>query len=108
MDWITFYDFKHSAIYVNARHRDVHYRTIAEDIRKYIPSPTAHVLDFGCGEANSADLIANACGQLVLVEDPAGKSQILPRDRHQRAGGNGQNHACRRFRPAVCAARRLV
>ena len=68
MDWIDFYDFKHSVIYVNARHRDVHYRTIAEDIRKYIPSPTAHVLDYGCGEATSADLVAAACGQLVLAE----------------------------------------
>src|SRR5262247_4814126 len=68
MDWIDFYDFKPSVIYVNARHRDVHYRTIAEDIRKYIPSPTAHVLDYGCGEATSADLVAAACGQLVLAE----------------------------------------
>jgi SAM-dependent methyltransferase len=67
-DWIKFYDFKHSVIYVNARHRDVHYRTIAEDIRKLVPSPTAHVLDYGCGEATSADLVAAACAQLVLVE----------------------------------------
>jgi SAM-dependent methyltransferase len=67
-DWVTFYDFKHSVIYVNARHRDVHYRTIAEDIRAYVPSPAAYVLDYGCGEATSADLVANACAQLVLVE----------------------------------------
>src|SRR5262249_14135013 len=67
-DWINFYDFKHSVIYVNSRHRDVHYRTIAEDICKLIPSPTAHVLDYGCGEATSADLVASACAQLVLVE----------------------------------------
>jgi SAM-dependent methyltransferase len=67
-DWIDFYDFKHSVIYVNARHRDVHYRTIAEDIRRCVPSPVAHVLDYGCGEAPSADLIAAACGRLVLAE----------------------------------------
>ncbi len=67
-DWISFYDFKHSVIYVNARHRDVHYRTIAEDIRTYVPSPTAHVLDYGCGEATSAPLIAEAASALVLVE----------------------------------------
>jgi len=67
-DWIDFYDFKHSVIYVNARHRDVHYRTIAQDIRAYVPSPTAHVLDYGCGEATSAELVAAACGQLVLAE----------------------------------------
>ena len=66
--WIDFYDFKHSVIYVNARHRDVHYRTIAEDIRKLVPSPAAHVLDYGCGEATSADLVALACAQLILVE----------------------------------------
>jgi SAM-dependent methyltransferase len=67
-DWVKFYDFKHSVIYVNARHRDVHYRKIAEDIRAYVPSPTAYVLDYGCGEATSADLVADACAQLVLVE----------------------------------------
>jgi SAM-dependent methyltransferase len=67
-DWISFYDFKHSVIYVNARHRDVHYRTIAQDIRAYVPSPAALVLDYGCGEANSADLIAAACAHLSLVE----------------------------------------
>jgi SAM-dependent methyltransferase len=67
-DWITFYDFKHSVIYVNARHRDVHYRKIAEDIRKLIPSPAARVLDYGCGEATSADLVADACAQLTMVE----------------------------------------
>jgi len=67
-DWISFYDFKHSVIYVNARHRDVHYRTIATDIRAYVPSPAASVLDYGCGEATSADLVAAACAQLTLVE----------------------------------------
>ena len=67
-DWISFYDFKHSVIYVNARHRDVHYRTIAEDIRAYVPSPTAQVLDYGCGEAASSDLLAAAGSHLTLVE----------------------------------------
>jgi SAM-dependent methyltransferase len=67
-NWIDFYDFQHSVIYVNARHRDVHYRTIAEDIRKLVPSPAAHVLDYGCGEATSADLVAAASAQLILVE----------------------------------------
>ena len=67
-DWISFYDFKHSVIYVNARHRDVHYRTIATDIRAYVPSPAAAVLDYGCGEATSADFLAAACGHLTMVE----------------------------------------
>ena len=68
MDWISFYDFKHSVIYVNERHRDVHYRTIAEDIRAYVPSPGAKVMDYGCGEATSAALVAEAGGHLTMVE----------------------------------------
>jgi SAM-dependent methyltransferase len=67
-DWISFYDFKHSVIYVNARHRDVHYRTIATDIRAYMSSSAAAVLDYGCGEATSADFLAAACGHLTMVE----------------------------------------
>src|SRR6476469_7258814 len=67
-DWISFYDFKHSVIYVNARHRNVHYRTIAEDICAYVSSSTAAVMDYGCGEATSAQIIADICGHLSLVE----------------------------------------
>ena len=68
MDWISFYDFKHSVIYVNARHRDVHYETIAKDIRTLVPAPDAIVMDYGCGEATSAALVAKACKHLTLVE----------------------------------------
>ena len=68
MDWVSFYDFKHSVIYVNARHRDVHYKKIAEDIRALLPSPAASVLDYGCGEATSAPLIAGASAHLTMVE----------------------------------------
>jgi hypothetical protein len=52
-DWIAFWDSEHS-IYVNARHRDVHYRRIAQDICAYVPAGAA-VLDYGCGEALHAD-----------------------------------------------------
>jgi SAM-dependent methyltransferase len=68
MDWISFYDFKHSVIYVNGRHRDVHYETIAKDIRALVPAPDAIVMDYGCGEATSAALVAEACRHLTLVE----------------------------------------
>jgi SAM-dependent methyltransferase len=67
-DWVDFYDSQHSLIYVNPRHRDVHYRTIAEDIREYVSSPSAQVVDFGCGEATSANVIADAAGHLTMVE----------------------------------------
>ena len=86
-DWVKFYDFKHSVIYVNARHRDVHYRRIAEDIRAYVPSPSAHVLDYGCGEATSADLVADACAQLVLVEAAPNGANPESRCRHRVGSG---------------------
>jgi ubiquinone/menaquinone biosynthesis C-methylase UbiE len=69
-DWISFWDSDHS-IYVNARHIDVHCRTIAEMIVRHVPSPDAVVLDFGCGEAHHADRVAAACRRLVLVDAAA-------------------------------------
>ena len=65
-NWIAFWNAKHS-IYVNAVHRDAHYRRIAQDIRRYVP-PNGVVLDYGCGEALSADRIAADAGKLVLCE----------------------------------------
>jgi len=66
-DWISFYNAKHSLIYVNDRHRDVHYRTIAQDVSEYVPDG-GNVMDYGCGEATSADLVAERAGHLSLVE----------------------------------------
>jgi SAM-dependent methyltransferase len=65
--WLTFWDSSHS-IYVNARHRDVHYSLIARQIAALVPSPQARVLDYGCGEALHADLVAAAAGELMLCE----------------------------------------
>lgn len=65
-DWIAFWDSEHS-IYVNARHRDVHYRTIAQDIRAHVPAG-ASVLDYGCGEALHADLLIPPARSLILCE----------------------------------------
>jgi cyclopropane fatty-acyl-phospholipid synthase-like methyltransferase len=66
-EWVAFWDSDHS-IYVNARHRDVHYRAIAQDIVRRVPSPTSTVLDYGCGEALHADRVTAAAGRLILVE----------------------------------------
>jgi SAM-dependent methyltransferase len=65
-DWIAFWNSEHT-IYVNARHRDVHYRTIARDIRAHVLAG-ARVLDYGCGEALHADLIAASARELTLCE----------------------------------------
>ena len=65
-DWIAFWNSKH-AIYVNARHRDVHYRRVAQDILVHVGAG-ARILDCGCGEALHADLIAAPAAQLTLCE----------------------------------------
>jgi len=70
-DWIDYYDSAHT-IYVNARHRDVHFRVIAEDIAGYVASPGWSVLDYGCGEALSAGLVAAKAARLTLVEPAPG------------------------------------
>jgi ubiquinone/menaquinone biosynthesis C-methylase UbiE len=68
--WIDFYDSAHT-IYVNARHRDVHFRRIAEELAAYV-RPGASVLDYGCGEALRADIVAAQAGRLILVEPASG------------------------------------
>ena len=66
-DWVAFYDSAHS-IYVNARHRDVHYARLADEIARHLSSRCAAVLDYGCGEALHADRVAKAAGRLMLAE----------------------------------------
>ena len=66
-DWASFWDQPHS-IYVNARHFDVHYRDIAHGIIAQMPGPDARGLDYGCGEATHADMVAAAAAELILCE----------------------------------------
>jgi len=68
-DWIAFWNSPHS-IYVNGRHFDVHYRTIADFIARHVSSPTTTVVDFGCGEALHADRVAAVAGRVILCEAP--------------------------------------
>lgn len=66
-DWISYWDSDHP-IYVNARHFDVHYANIADDIIRLLPSKQTRVLDYGCGEALHAGRIAANCATLYLCE----------------------------------------
>jgi SAM-dependent methyltransferase len=66
-DWRSFWDSEHS-IYVNARHKDVHYRDIAEQIAAFVPGPTARVLDYGCGDALHADRVAAVAAEVLQCD----------------------------------------
>jgi ubiquinone/menaquinone biosynthesis C-methylase UbiE len=70
-EWIDYYDSTHT-IYASKLHRDLHFRLIARDIIGYIPAPDAVVLDYACGEALSAEKVAEACGKLYLAEPAPG------------------------------------
>lgn len=66
-NWREFWDRPHR-IYVNGRHREVHYQRVAADILAELPSDHASVLDYGCGEALQAAKVAARCRRLFLCE----------------------------------------
>jgi SAM-dependent methyltransferase len=72
--WVEFWDGKHP-IYVNGRHEAAHFHRIAEDIRKFAP-PDGVMLDYGCGEALSADIVAEPTSRLILCE-PAPNVRVM-------------------------------
>ncbi len=65
--WREFWDGSHR-IYVNDRHRQVHYARVADDILEESPGSSAVILDYGCGEALEAGRVAARCGRLLLCE----------------------------------------
>jgi SAM-dependent methyltransferase len=65
--WRSFWDSEHS-IYVNARHKDVHYREIAEQIAAFVPGPSTYVLDYGSGDAVHADKVAAVAAHVMLCD----------------------------------------
>lgn len=67
MNWREFWN-RDTPIYVNDRHKLLHYQLVARDIARLVPSPDAVVLDYGCGEALSADRVAAQCGRLFLCD----------------------------------------
>jgi SAM-dependent methyltransferase len=80
MSWIAFWNGEHSMWCVNARHLALYYERLAQGIVGLIPSPVAHVLDYGCGEALASVLVAQKCARLALF-DPAPRVQDKLRGR---------------------------
>lgn len=67
MSWTDFWN-SDTPIYVNERHKLLHYRLIARDIIRLLPGRDARVLDYGCGEALAAREVAGQCRSLTLVD----------------------------------------
>ncbi len=56
---------------MNSRHKDVHYRLIAQAIAALVRA-RGRVLDYGSGEAPHADIAAATAGELLLCEAAPG------------------------------------
>lgn len=67
MDWITYWNGTPS-VYVSRRHKEAHYRAVADGIAALVEHRDAKVVDFGCGEALAADRLALHCGHLYLSD----------------------------------------
>jgi ubiquinone/menaquinone biosynthesis C-methylase UbiE len=67
MNWRDFWN-RENPIYVNERHRGLHYDRIARGIADLVDAPDWSVLDHGSGEALSSDLVARRCGLLYLFD----------------------------------------
>lgn len=76
--WLAFWNTDHP-IYVNARHRDAHYRRVAEDILGMLPSGRPRVLDYGCGEALHAKSVSERCERLFLHDEAQSVVEQLAR-----------------------------
>jgi SAM-dependent methyltransferase len=71
VSWQAFWN-EQTTIYVSDRHKDEHYRLIANDIVNCLADTksgaNSRVLDFGCGENLNAIIVADTCKQLTLCD----------------------------------------
>jgi SAM-dependent methyltransferase len=82
-DWITFFDSDH-AIYVNARHKEVHAIITGDGMAEHI-AKTDRALDYGCGEAAYAERLVHKAESLTLCEAaPNLRERIKARVAHER------------------------
>lgn len=77
--WIEYWNSDHP-IYVNERHKQLHYRLLARDLAALAPDSEAIALDFGCGEALAAAEFSEGLRKLYLVEAaPAVREKLATR-----------------------------
>jgi SAM-dependent methyltransferase len=77
--WLQFWDGSRTT-FVNSRHKDVHFRLIANDIARLVSSRQARVLDYGCGEALYAHAVAACAAELILCEAaPRARAELAAR-----------------------------
>ncbi len=75
MSWIELWNGP-TPIYVSAQHQERHYRLLAEEMAEFVGTEDV-VIDIGCGEALSADIVAACCRRLWLCESASTVRQRL-------------------------------
>ena len=66
--WREFWDSAHS-IYVSERHKDVHYRDVAEPAAAFVPAPDACLPEHGRGAPRPRGLDAAGVRPTILLRD---------------------------------------
>jgi hypothetical protein len=74
--WAEYWDGE-TTVYANALHERVHYAAIARDIVACLPGREARVVDYGCGKALSADVVADASSRLFLCDSAPSVRETL-------------------------------
>ena len=67
MSWAQYWN-QETSLYVNERHRRLHYERVTRDIIAYLPAGEVDLLDYGCGDTLAADKLAEACAHLFLCD----------------------------------------
>jgi SAM-dependent methyltransferase len=67
VSWSEFWNAE-TSLYVNARHRSVHYDRVTHDLIACVPAPDSRIVDYGCGDTLAAHRLAQACRHLYLCD----------------------------------------
>lgn len=85
MNWVDYWNGK-PTIYVSARHQQAHDAVVAACIAPFVVDASGCVLDFGCGDATRAHLVAERCAKLLLWDAAPSVRQRLS----ERYAGHGK------------------
>jgi len=79
VSWAQYWN-QETSLYVNDRHRHLHYEGVTRDILAYLPAGGVSLLDYGCGDTLAAVRLAEACSHLFLCDAaPRVRERLLAR-----------------------------
>jgi SAM-dependent methyltransferase len=67
VSWAEYWN-QETSLYVNERHRRLHYARVTRDIIAHVPAGDVRLVDYGCGDTPAARELAAACGHLLLCD----------------------------------------